>query len=799
MLRNYLKIAFRNLLKDKIYSLINIIGLTIGFGCFIILGAHIYSETSFDKFHNDGNRIYRVLTIDEGLGVSNNLVGITNPLMTVEAAKEIPEIEESTRLMSRGRIRVENKEKYLYANDTKYAEESFFRIFNFNLKEGSDVNKFQQPKKAFLTESFSKKLFDDENSIGKSFNLENETWEVVGIVDEDTPQRSHINFDMLLSFSSTSSDSSRSNFVSIWRSLGMIGYVKLIEGANREDVQSKMNNLAHSNDVPDYWLTNLQPVEDAHLKSSDVLFDFNNYQKGDITNIGALAAVGMFILLIAAFNFMNLSTAKSASRAKEVGIRKVIGSSRRSLIIQHLSEAVLMSILALLISAIFTYLIAPQLSILISRSLLFEFLGNWPFAILIVGIAILIGLLSGLYPAMVLSSFRPVNILRGKFQTGKKGIQLRKGLVVIQFIASISLILCALFVNKQLRFINNKDLGFSRDQVVTIQMEESGLRNMLNTFKQSITQFENVSAVSTSSNMPGRGLGRRSIIPEGSQASDANYIVSSISIDEDFFNVLDMKVKEGRNFSKEYGTDEVTGAIVNESFVAQFGWDDPIGKKITIANNNEVKTIIGVVTDFHYASLRHSIEPIMLLNDISSNDVLSIRLSGNIKEGLNVLERQWRSFFPEYPFEYQFLDDEFEELYRSDKNFAELVKYFTIVSVLIASIGLFGLSTFIAEQRKKEIGIRKVLGASLYETVSLLSKEFIVLILIAISISGPIAYYSILTWIENFQYRIDLISFESFILFLSASIISLLIGFLSVGYKSFKAATKNPSEVIHID
>ena len=790
MLKNYIKVAIRGLLKNRIASIINILGLTVGLTCFILIFLFVKNELSYDAFHSKADHIFRVTTIDEALGVSSNNVGITNPRMTIDAKAEIPEVTLSTRLLTQGRTRIENGDDVIYAEDAKYVESSFFDVFDYKLIGPQSKEKFEAPRKLMLNESLAKKTFRDEDPIGKMVTIDEEDWEVVGIVQQNH-ELSHLKFDMLMSLYPTQADSSFAQYLNGWQGLGMIGYLVLNDPSSESSVEGKLKDLALKNEVPEFWIPQLQPLKEAHLYSSNILFDGNNENKGDIIYVYSLSAIAVFVVLIAAFNFMNLSTAKSTTRAKEVGIRKVMGSNKNKLVIQHLGESIFVCLISLVLALVLTFGISSYVNIGMEGNLMSYFMNHPEVLIYLIAIALVIGLVAGIYPAFVLSHYNPVVTLRGKFQTGKQGILLRKVLVVVQFVASITLIISTVLIMKQLDFIRNKDLGFNKSQVITIQTTDPGMGANMDAFRDKLKQFESIQGVAYSSNMPGRTFGRTAVVPEGVPENEENWIVSTISFDDEYLDVMGIKVIQGRNYGKEFGTDQDQAILVNEAFISQVGWENAIGKKLTLGNGQE-RTIVGVVKDFHFASMRHSIEPLIMFYNQNPNGNLSLKVAGDIRNAVQMTETTWNEFYTEYPFEYQFFDDEFDQIFKSDEDFSRLALNFTWLAIFIACLGLFGLSTYMAEQRRKEIGIRKVLGSKVTQVIFLLSKEFVLLIFIAAVLAWPIAFLASNSWLADFQYRIDLLSAGSIAVFVLSGLAALLIGLITVGVQSYAASVANP-------
>ena len=794
MIRNFFKVTFRALVKNSVANTINILGLAIGIACFLLIYINVSHELSYDKFHTDANQIYRITTIDEALGVSSNNVAITSPVLSKTAEEVLPEVIESARLRNQGRMGLEVADKIVFTEYAKYVEPAFLNLFDFKVEEPYDTARFNAPRKAIVSHTLANKIAEPDAVVGSIFSIGEDDWEIVGIL-EDTDKKSHLELDLLLSMYPSQADSSFAQYLDSWHGLGMVAYIKLAKGADPIVVTEKLNELTHENEVPEFWITKLQPLTDIHLKSADILFDDYNENKGDIVYVYSLSAIAFFIILIAVFNFMNLSTAKSSTRAKEVGVRKTLGASKPSLVMQHLGESILISYVSLFLALVVLAVLSPLLSLGFDGNILAYLMNHSSILFGLILMVTLVGILSGIYPAFVLSNIKAVNILRGKFQTSSTGVWLRKILVVAQFVASVSLIVITLLISKQISYLKNKDLGFSTSQVVTINMGDRSLRDNMVAFRNSLSKFENVAAVSTSNNMPGRTFGRTGITPEGASEDDETWIVSAMSMDEHYFEVMSMKIVEGRNYSTEFGTDEDDAIMVNESFIQQLGWEDPIGKMLTMGNDQE-RTIIGVVKDFHYASMRHAIEPLVIFYRPEANSNLSILINADITGTMKIIEGEWQDLYQDYPMEYEFFDQEFGQMFRSDENFSGLVLNFTWLAIFIACLGLFGLSAYIAEQRRKEIGIRKVLGSNVQQAALLITREFVVLILIAIVLALPVSYYALKEWLGDFQYHIELLSVSSLLLYIIAAGATFTLGVVTVSYQAVSAALINPADSI---
>jgi len=594
--------------------------------------------------------------------------------------------------------------------------------------------------------------------------------------------------DVVISILPTAGDSNYINYLSSWGIISMTTYVQLNKAESEIPVESKLENLIRKNNVGKNFNVTLQPLKDVHLKSSDILFDDANSNKSDISYIYSLFAVAVFIIVIAAFNFMNLSTARATNRAKEVGLRKVVGAVKPQLIFQYLGESVLLCFISLIFAMALVEIFAPVAGIKMSP--LKYFTENPPFIFALLTGTILLGLLAGTYPAFVLSKFQPSKVLKGTIKNSKSGIWLRRVLVVIQFTTSIGMIIGTYIVYQQVDYIRNKNAGYNREQVLTIDLNDQKLQQNAESFKNEIQKISSITGVSFSSTLPGRGFGRTGVQPEGFSSDDDIWILSIMSADDNFIPNMKMQIAEGRNFSKDFPSDQQQSVIINEAAVRSLNWKDPIGKKMSFGpNDTNPLTVIGVVKDFHFASMRHQIEPLMIVNQAAANNTISLRIKpGDINGTISLIKKTWEKVNPNHPFEFSFLDDEFNALYKSEQSFAELISGFTWLAIFIACLGLFGLASYMTEQRTKEIGIRKVLGASVGSILLLTTKQFILLVLIANIVAWPLAYYLMSNWLLDFAYRIN-IGFETFI---AAAVVTLFIAILTVSFQAIKAAITNP-------
>lgn len=792
MLKNYLTIAIRNLFRSKETSLINIFGLAIGIASCLLIVLYARFELSYDRFHSNSDNLYRVLTIDEALGVSSNLVGITLPALGPTMKAEIPEVTKSMRMQGAGRSLLDHEEKQLYTENMAYVEPSFFDLFDYKLIEG-DTADFNAPRKAVMTEDMAQRMFGSESPMGKLITVNNgNEYEVVGIM-ENTPPNSHLQFDFIGSMYPTEQDSNLVQFLNSWNSISMVTYVTLNDPNGEQAVKDKMEEIIRQHDVGENFSVTLQKLGDIHLGSNDILFDGYNQNKTDGDYVYTMLIVALFVILIAAFNFMNLSTARSVKRAREVGMRKVLGAVRGQLISQFLGESILLCVVSLIFAMGLVSIFGRFLPLPIEENLLIYLLKDPVMLSGMIGGTLLLGILAGIYPAFMLSNFLPAKVLKGSFATSASGIWLRRVLVVSQFAASIAMIIGTFIIYQQLNHIKNADKGFSTEQIITVQLGDNQLRQNYDALKNELKQNSNILDVATVSSMPGSGFGRNGVRPDGTPEDDI-WIVSVMNMDENYFELMDMEIVEGRNYSREFSTDPQEGIIINEAFVREVGWESGVGKILHLGNNQ--RTVIGVVKDFHFASMRHKIEPLMIFFNPNASGQIALKLDASqMTASLNAVEAAWKKVNPNHPFEYRFFDEDFGRQYQSDENFGKLIVNFTALAILIACLGLFGLSAYTAEQRTKEMGVRKILGASTGNIVGLLSREFALLILIASVIAAPLAWYAMDDWLQDFVYRINI----QWWVFIAAAGLALIIAMFTNAYHALRTARHNPAEILRYE
>ncbi len=787
MLKNYLLIAIRTFVRNRTTSFVNFLGLTIGLACSLLIFLHVNEELGYDRFHSKSNRIFRVLSIDNALGVSNNVVGITIPALAQAMKAEIPEVEDVVRIAWVGRNLVKYEENTFYAENTFLTDQSFLEVFDFELIEGDRKTCLVEPNSTIITKSMADKLFGDQNPMGKIFTAAGSNDLVVSGILKDETRPTHLKFDIVISLNPSPSDSTSAQFLNSWRSIAMVEYALLRDPARADEVVVQMDSLLRKNNVIEAWNATLQPLQKVHLYSGDILFDNFNNNKGNIRYVQSLSLIAIIILLIASFNYMNLSTARSVGRAREVGVRKTLGAYRQQLIGQHLSEAFLQILVSLIVAVLAVEILNHYLKIF-SSTIFSSFIANPSLLAYLLILVFVLGGLSGLYPAIVLSSYKPQLVLKGRFGSGKKGLLLRRMLVSLQFIAAFVMISGTIVVINQVEYSLAKDKGFNASQIVNIRLDNRDLFEKYKTLEEELKKIPGIKMIAASSSMPGLGYGRRVIIPEGSQDTDT-WITSVFSANENFIPLMEMEIVEGENF-RENMSQQPSPVIVNQSLVKAAGWENGLNKTIKLGNGQEMQ-VIGVIKDFHFTSLRHSIEPIMISYRAGANGVVSLRVDeSNMGQTIKSIEQAWKNVNGSIPFEYKYFDETLAYLFEKEKEFSMLFFRFTLLSIFIAVLGVFGLATYSAEQRTKEIGIRKTFGGTTKQMLMLQTNDYTMLILFAIVIGTPISIKLMSSWLEGFEYRISLDSTP----FILASILSLVVTISTVSIQSFRAAQMNPTE-----
>lgn len=791
MLKNYIIAAIRNLYKNKGFSIINILGLSIGLASFILITLYVYHERSFDRYHEKADRIFRIV---ENLRTENEMLfqSTSSPPMGPTLAHDFPEVQNYVRFTGTGLL-VRKGDVSFYEEECYLADSSAFEVFTWPLLKGDVKTALTAPKTVVLTTSTAKKYFGDEDPMGQALEIDGEQYKVTGVMEE-VPENAHFRFDLLVSFS-TWSVNNKQYEMSAWFWNGFHTYILLRDENQIEQLRAKMPGFIERNIEKGgmyYEALPLQPLTSIYLETPR---SWENGKRGSLNNLYILSIIAVFTLLIACFNYVNLATARASRRLKEVGLRKVLGAQRRMLIVQFLGESIFVSVLATLLGFGIAWLVLPAFNNLIESTLSF---GIFPHAYYVwgglAGLALFLGLFSGSYPAFMISGFQPLQIFRPSLGSIFSHQYFRKILVSAQFVISITLVAGTLLIFDQLRLVRSQDLGFQKEATLTLQMSgDNEIRKHLESVKNELLRVEGVTSVAASHTVPGESTTNlyAEIEMQDGKMSPSN--INTNFVDHDFLTGYGIDIVAGRNFSRDFKADDTTAFIINETAMKDFGWtsQNALGKKVN--QNGRQGVIVGVMKDFHYRSLHHKIEPLMLTMNFYAYNVLSLKIkSAIIPSVVEGIGKQWKALAPTLPFRYSFLDQDYDKLYKADAQLGKVAGVFSSLAILVGCLGLLGLTSFSVERRVKEIGIRKVLGASAGNVIFMISKEFVALILISFVIAIPVTYYLITKWLENFTDRISIGPFN----FIFAGLSVLVIAWLTVSYLSFKAAATNPSQAL---
>ena len=807
MIRNYLKIALRNLLKNKAYSFINIAGLALGLTCCLLIAMYVVDELSFDRFHKNADRIYRI-NADLKFGGHDYVLAVVSDPMGHTLVKDYPQVKNAVRFREQGSFLVKKGAENLKETRVIFADSTLFDVFSFPLIYGDPKTALAAPNTVVITESTARKYFNKVDVMGETLLLDDETnYKITGVI-KDIPKNSHIQFDFFLAMAGLE-ESKQNN----WLSHNFNTYLLLEEGAKIEQLAAEMDKVVEKYVGPmaqqlmqitmdefrksgNYLNYTFIPLTDIHLHSNRTAELSPN---GNIQYVYIFSAVALFVLLIACINFMNLATARSAGRAREVGIRKVMGSLKSSLIGQFLTESVVMALLSLVLAVAGVWLLLPWFNQLSGKEMALGAFVNAAIVPVLLLFVVATGLLSGSYPAFFLSSFRPINVLKGRLSQNAKGGGLRSALVVFQFITSVLLIIGTIVIYRQLNYIQTKQLGFNKEQVLIIN-DAYALGDQLSAFKEEALRETGVVSGTISSFLPVPSSRSDSpIFPSPVPDQTKAVATQQWRVDHDYIKTMGMEMSQGRDFSKDFLSDS-TAVIINEAAARLLNFDNPVGHHIynlqnTIDGKMDKYEVIGVVKNFHFESLRSNISPVVFFL-ASSRGNISFRLnSDDITGTINRIQSKWRSMAAEQPFTYTFMDESFDQMYRAEQRIGNIFISFAILAIFIACLGLFGLSAFMAEQRTREIGIRKVLGASVSNIVAMLSKDFLKLVLIATVIAFPIAWWGMSKWLEDYAYRTEI----SWWIFALAGVIAVLIALATVSFQAFRAAVSNPVDSLKIE
>lgn len=811
MLRNYITIAFRNLTKHRFYTFINIAGLAVGIAACLVIVLFVINELSYDKHHLNANRIYRV-NGEIKFGGNHYQLAVCPAPLAETLIQDYPEVETAVRFRSRGSYLVKPNETAdnIKEDNVIWADSTFFKVFTVPVLQGQSNSALKEPNSIAISQKIANKMYPDGNALGQTLILDNRWTLKVTAVFQDMPETGHFKFDILISMSGLEEAKG-----TVFLSNNFQTYILLKEGADAKSLEAKfpemvmkyigpqaaqvlggeftMEKFEASGNKIAYTLI---PVSDIHLHS-DLTGEFR--PNSDITYIYLFSAIAIFILVIACINFMNLSTARSSNRAKEVGVRKVMGSLRSHLVRQFLTESILLSLFSFVLAIALAYLFVPVFNDLSQKTLQLPVANPGFYGIVLVG-SLLVGLMAGLYPSFFLSAFKPVNVLKGHVALGMKSGMIRSALVVFQFVISIFLIVGTITVFRQLNYIQNKKIGFEKDQVLIVH-DAYALRDNLRSFKDEVKKNSFIQQGTISGFLPVNGWrSDQTFWPEGTQPTQENMVgMQTWEVDHDYLETFGMHMKLGRFFSEEFPSDS-NAVVLNETAVQHFNLgEEPLGKKIsTFTGNNpdgspdvnsvDSWTVVGVVENFHFESLKQNISPLAFFLEPSNGSVAFRFEAKNAQNVIATIEKSWKELAPGQPFQYSFLDEDFANLYSTEQRLGKTFAVFAGLAIVIACLGLFGLTAFTAEQRTKEIGIRKVLGASVSSIIFLLSKEFGKLILIAFIFAAPLAWYAVTWWLKNYTYKVEIGPW----VYGMAGLAAFLIAWITMSFQSVKAASNNP-------
>jgi putative ABC transport system permease protein len=804
MIKYYLKTIIRNLMRNKFYSAINIVGLAIGITACILIMLYVQFELSYDKFHEKADRIYRVNLLSVRDNNSYNLAKSSPPVRNV-MQDEIPEIEEAVRVTNYEQMVMQYKNKVFNENKWCFVDDNFFKIFSASFIYGEPTEALVQPNTVVITETTAKRYFGKENPIGKTLSRKfNNDWTVTGVI-KDFPENSHLKPDFLASIKSQPVDNNMN-----WINNILHTYVLVKDGAAKQDVDVKLEGVVNTHVGP-YMKKNrgvsleefevqgnqykyyTQPLTEIHLDSGVYL---GPEPSGNNNYLIIFSIIAVFILVIACINYMNMSTARSVNRAKEVGIKKSLGSNRKNLVLQFLSESVFVTLIALVLALALIKILLPVFNNLVDKQLVFSYTENFSTIPLLLVLGIVIGIIAGSYPAFFLSSFKPMKVINGIHTSVGSHAKLRSGLVVFQLIVTIVLFTGTFFISKQLNFLQHKELGFNKENLVIIKNAHY-LWTQKSSFENELLEQPGILQVSNSTNIPGRSKWNATFFHE--LASDAK-LMNQLWTDVDFLKAYEIELLEGRFFEKGNLANNKS-IVISEAALKDLNVENPIGKIIYKQRKSEETsfTIIGVIKDFHLHSLHHEMQPLVLFDDhdmlMSNGDYLSIRISGDIQENLKKIEQTWDKLANGQPLDYVFFDEDFGRLYAADVQTEKIVSIFSVLAIFIACLGLLALAAFVAEQRTKEIGVRKVNGARIGQILYSLNQNFMKWVAVAFVIATPIAYYTMNKWLEDFAYKTNL----SWWIFALAGMLALGIVLLTVSWQSWRAATRNPVEALRYE
>lgn len=789
MLKNYLKIALRNVKKSKTYSFINILGLAIGMACCILILFYVQDELSYDRYNEKADRIYRVVDSGEAPGGMSFDLALTSAPFAPTMKADFPEVEDAVRLYRRRRM-VANGERKYYEDNLFYSDSSLFNIFTFPLIKGNPETALQSPHTVVLSESTALKYFGNNGVINQNLSIDGQDFLVTGIM-KDIPRNSHFIADLFVSFKTLEQiPFFQQSYIQNWVRHEFYTYVLLEDGNSQMELEAKMPAFIDKYAAQQVKAilggtisSSLQPLESIHLHSHRQAEISPN---GDIKYVYIFSFIALIILLIACVNFMNLATARSAKRSMEVGLRKVVGANRTQLVRQFLGESLMFTCFALIFALLIVTAALPSFNSLTGKEIDINYLNNPILLGGLVLILIFVALASGSYPAFFISRYQPADVLKGAKSTSTKRSLLRRGLVILQFSISIILIISTTVVLNQLDFLRNKKLGFNKDHVVVVPITANSFRQNAESVKKELMQNPNITNASITHSVPG-GNTAGDVIRMVKEEGALTMTVRMIYTDHDYIKTMGMEIVEGRDFSKDMSTDTSEAFIINESAVRTWQLDRPLDTQLEWGEKKG--KVIGIVKDYQFQSLKDEINPLVIHIEPGNTIFFAIKVRPEgIPETLQFIETKWKEMDPAHPFEYYFMDESFDRLYRNEEKLSQIFGVFSSLAIFIAALGLFGLALFMVEQRTKEIGVRKILGASLSNIFVLISKEFVYLVLIANLVAWPFAYILMRKWLQNFSYRIEM----GIWIFVLAGVIAFAIALITISFQAIKAALADP-------
>ena len=795
MFRNYLTIALRNFRRQPGYTFLNIVGLTIGIAATLFILLYITEETRFDTHHVKADRIFRISS-DITEPDDHFRWSVTQDPLAPTLKKDYPEVEQYVRFNGYGRVQFEHKDRTYFEDKIFIVDSTVCDVFTFDFVKGDPKTVLAEPHSIAINQSMANRIFGGADPMGEVLKTpDGETYKVTGVF-KDMPHHSHLIANGMIS--ANSFPEFMNPGPGSWGNFNIYSYVLLKEGVDAGAFAAKLPEVIEKYvavifDEFDIKIKyELLPLKGIHLTSD---FQGEPEPTGQIAFLYIFGAVGLFMLLIAIINYMNLSTARATLRAMEVGVRKVLGSERKQLIGQFLSESVLFTLIALVLSFLLVHLLLPAFNAAFEVALGSDLLWSKPIMLGALGIVLLTGFLGGSYPAFYLSGFEPMKVLKGSLARGAGNPALRKVLVTVQFAITLFMLIGTGIIYDQMNYLRNKDLGFDKEHIMTFFLEGHEARNKYQVIQEKLLQNPKISAVGTCSTTPGRGYSKNLMNAEMANGGMEQYGIDLYAVDFEFFPTLGVAFAAGRNFSKEYGTDSTNAVLINEAMAERFGWDDPIGKKFQrgVADTLPMMRVVGVVKNFHQRSLYEPITPLLFFPRANNGNVhvrLKPQNQAELSQVIAFVEKEWQSVFPNTPFEFDFVDAYFMELYKADQVRARIFTLFSVLMILVACLGLLGLASFTAEQRTKEIGIRKVMGAQTMDIVYLLTRNFVLLVALATIPAFIAAWYFMTKWLETFAYHTNM----NYVLYGLAFIMVVLITVFTTGYHALKAAQNNPVE-----